>query len=310
MHTALVAALVDFHKIQCFFASTIQITALIFFQESQSSSAQDITAVRSSFRDFFDTSVLIVLATSGFIPIVFTLACISRYGRQSWYLIVLSLVTILLATATLACSYIYARDYGIPRDVYFSNMQNLYLYNDNNYNNVSTVSTTCNIKGNVGQSIFPLCGSSNLEHNTTSPGTVANRWILAAWVNCILWFLVCIAQHCYNSHHSTYRSYHQCLSDISARYPWFKVLSRVFFKRSLWTIIFLLAWSFCFGFQFYLFSAYFEHAIISKQWSFGQIIAVTVWIPSLVEYIYMEYSESEWSLDPQMGQSLNIIRWT
>ena len=291
VHTALIAALVDFHKIQCFFASTIQIAALILFQESQSNSAQDTNSVQSSFQDFFDTSILIALATSGFVPISLTLACISRYGRQSWYLLILSLITMLLATATLASSYIYARDYGIPYDLYASNMKIPYLYNDDKYNNVNTTSTTCNIRGSVGDSILPLCGSSNLGYNAIGSSTVANHWMWAIWANCIVWLIFCMAKHWYDSEGRQRMSDRQSIGAILANRTWIRALRKELCTYRVWVLLSVVTWSLCFGCQLYLFSAYFNHAVISKSWTFGQIISVTVWVPSVVEYIYIEYSK-------------------
>jgi len=71
----------------------------------------------------------------------------------------------ILATATLTSSYIYAYTYGIPYDVYSSSMQNPYLYNDNKYNVMNSTSTTCTIRGSVGHTLYPICGSWNLANN-------------------------------------------------------------------------------------------------------------------------------------------------
>lgn len=307
-HTALITALVDFHKIQCFFSCTIQITALILFQESQNGIAQDTNAIGSPFKDFFDTSILIVLATSGFIPIAFTLACISRYGRQSWYMLIISLITILLGTATLACSYYDVYKYGIQYDLYTSNMQNPFLYNNNYYNNVSVVPTICNIPGSVGELVFPLCGSSKLGHNAVGPTTVANHRMLAVWANCVAWFVFCAAKHCYNGEGNWGKRYGLRFHAACVKYPGLKTLSRSMCWYRFWMILFLAIWSLCFASQFYLFSVYFEHSVISEQWSFGQIIAVTIWIPSIVEYVYMEYNESGYSPHPQVRHLLIQIK--
>lgn len=42
----------------------------------------------------------------------------------------------------------------------------------------------------------------------------------------------------------------------------------------------------------YLFGFYIRYSLIPTIWSFGQIIAVAVWIPSLVEYAYIKYCKS------------------
>ena len=283
--------MVDFHKVQCFFASTIQITALILFRDAANNSALDSKTIRSSYQDFFDTSILVVLASSGLIPISLTLACISRYGRQSWYLLTLSFVTMALATATLACSYVYAHDYGVPYDVYNSNMENPYLYNDNKYNEMNATSTTCHIKGSVGHTLYPLCGSWSLGDNAIGSSVFTSYWMWLVWANCFLWLPVCIVKHWYGGEERGYgKSRSWSLDSISKRYMWFSWFSRVVGTCRTWTLVSCITWSLCFGCQFYLFSVYFNHSVISQQWSFGQIIAVTVWIPSVIEYIYIEYS--------------------
>ena len=35
---------------------------------------------------------------------------------------------------------------------------------------------------------------------------------------------------------------------------------------------------------------FFEHSVIFSEWSFGQVIAVAIWLPSVVEYVYLEWS--------------------
>lgn len=290
VHAALVTALVDFHKVQCFFSSTIQITALLLFHEAQKNSALNSKAIRSTFQDFFDTSILVVLASSGIVPIGVTLACINRYGRQSWYLLTLSLVTMVLATATLACSYAYAHEYGIPYDVYSSNMQNPYLYNDNKYINMNATSTTCNIRGSVGHTLNPLCGSWSLGNNAIGASAYNNYWMWLVCANCIMWLPICAVKHWYSRcNYSKPRSW--SLAGISASHSWVARLSQGLATFRAWALFSCISWSLCFGSQYYLFSIYFSHSVISQQWSFGQIIAVTVWVPSVVEYVYIEYSE-------------------
>ena len=290
VHAALVAALVDFHKVQCFFSSTIQITGLILFHEAQKNSALDTKTIQSSSQDFFDTSILVVLATSGIIPISLTLVCVSRYGRQSWYLLTLSLITMVLATATLTSSYIYAYDYGLPYGVYSSNMQNPYLYNDNKYNNMNATSTTCNIRGSVGHTLYPLCGSWNLVNNAIGTSMFTSHWIWLVWACCIMWLPICTVKHWYSDDESYSKPRSWSFRSIPERHTWIAKLYRELGTCRTWSLFSCVSWSLCFGSQFYLFSLYFKHFVISQQWSFGQIIAVTVWVPSVVEYAYIEYS--------------------
>ena len=289
MHAALVAALVDFHKVQCFFASTIQITGLLLFHESYKNSALNAETVKGDFQDFFDTSILVVLATSGIIPIGLSLACINRYGRQSWYLLALSFVTMALATATFISSYVYSQDYGIPYDVYSSNMNNPYLYNDNKYNSMNATSTTCTIRGSVGHTLNPLCGSWNLGNNAIGASVYNNHWMWIVWAFCMMWLAICAIEH-WSNKTSDSKTRSRSLVSMSARHSWIARLSELSGTFRTWALFSCISWSLCFGCQFYLFSIYFSHSVISQQWSFGQIIAVTVWVPSVVEYVYTEYS--------------------
>ena len=109
LHTdAIVTALVDFHKSQCYLSITIQIIALIIIHDTLDvrsfSKTTTLRKSKDSTSDPLNISVLMLLATSGFLPVTLTLTCISKYGRQSWYLIMISLLTWLMATATLTTS--------------------------------------------------------------------------------------------------------------------------------------------------------------------------------------------------------------
>ena len=55
--------------------------------------------------------------------------------------------------------------------------------------------------------------------------------------------------------------------------------------------LFVLTWSLSFGYQFYLYNIVFSNAEIDTTWSFGQIVAITIWAPCLVEYLNLELSE-------------------
>lgn len=172
----LIAALVDFHKAQCYFSSVIQIAALTLFHDSRKESREK-TNEPDAFKDLFGTSVLLVLATGGFIPVNMTLACITRYGRQSWYLLTLTLITTILASATLIASYNYSQKWG--KDQYYDNNLNE-DYRDFNFYG-SNATATCNIKTTVGETLIPLCGNSHLVNNALPSSIVANWW---TWVAC------------------------------------------------------------------------------------------------------------------------------
>ena len=52
-------------------------------------------------------------------------------------------------------------------------------------------------------------------------------------------------------------------------------------------IFLLVVWSLCFGYHIYLYSPFSRNNLVSRVWTFGQIIAVTAWAPSIVEFFYI-----------------------
>lgn len=91
----LVAALTDFHKAQCFFMLAINIAALVVIQRG----GFDPQSLQQMYNTYL---FLRVLAVNGFLPITFTLTNLYLVGMLSWFLTLLSSVTIALSVATLA----------------------------------------------------------------------------------------------------------------------------------------------------------------------------------------------------------------
>lgn len=252
-HTArLATALVEFHKAQCYFAIVIQITALSLFHQSKANAGATTSSLADEYNDPFDTSVLTVLATGGLIPISLTLACITRYGSRSWYLLILSLISTILATVTLISSYYYDTKYAKPDSDYQNNLDFGFDLNNGYGGNQS-----CDLSGLIGSTILDLCGNSNLLNNSLPSRIVASGWTWAIYANCVLWLSMCLGIKC-------------------MRVPWIEYIVQKRDTYKVWTLISIIPWLLCFSGQFYLFAAYYNHAVISSQWSFGQIIAVTV----------------------------------
>ena len=285
----LVVALVEFHKAQCYFSSVIQITAMVLFFKSHKSNTNNANAANSStyvtagtFQDFFDTSVLIVLASSGLIPIALILACITRYGRQSWYLLILSWVTVILSTTTLIASYNWAHKYAKEQGYYDNNLD--YMYNSVNAYGTQNSCDLYSQNSTLGDTVLPLCGNSKLLDNALPSNTVANWWTWIVWTHCAVWMAACLGRKCYDSDR-----FHGRIHAIFNRR--IKAIPYAMKSSGFWAVIFFIPWSLCFASQFYLFSAFFDHRVISYSWSFGQIIAIFVWLPCIVEYIYIEISK-------------------
>ena len=72
----------------------------------------------------------------------------------------------------------------------------------------------------------------------------------------------------------------------------------------------LLLWVLCFAYHFYLYSLFVKWNLISMEWTFGQIIAIIVWVPSFVEYFYIAHGKfTGRSLSPAAyGANKSIFR--
>ena len=268
---ALVAASVDFHKTQCYFSSTLSLTTVILVRDIEGKGKLDS----------LDIGTFLIIATGGLIPIQLTLTCITRYGRQSWYLIMLSLVTTILASVTLVLYYssihFLIRPDRAPIQPPFQ----------------------CTIHSTISEYLSPICGSDDMDRSYFSGIEVTNYWIWGVWVNSVAWLLFCIvnkacASPALRPYFTQINSvYTNCFPRLLTPTRFTRWISRVRSAKHTWTGIFAGTWSMAFGSQFYLFTIYFHHALISPRWTLGQVIAVTVWVPAVVEYIYIEFSKYE-----------------
>ena len=300
----MVIALVDFHKAQCYFSCVIQITALALFRESKVFMGGGYSGPPADqSHDQFDTSILIVLATSGLIPVNLVLACIMRYGRHSWYLLILSLITTILATATLIASYYYTHVYGKPGYWYQNDLGDTF---DNTSAYDGGVSCSLPSTAHVDDMIFPLCGNWKLANNLLPTGVIDNGWIWAVWANCIIWLFLGLGIKCYNL--EVLARYHEKVMQFGTKLTLIKHLIQKSRTYTTWIIVSAIPWSVCSAGQFYLFDAFLKHSVISYEWSFGQIIAVTIWLPCLVEFVYIEWSKFHKNLS-KMGASTKSRRW-
>lgn len=91
---SLTGGLAEFQKAQCFFMLAINIAALV---NRNSGGFQP-----NSMQQLYDTYVLIKsISISGYLPVTFTLFTLHLVDVVSWYLLVLSVLTVLVSIATL-----------------------------------------------------------------------------------------------------------------------------------------------------------------------------------------------------------------
>ena len=255
-----VAALVDFHKAQCYFSSTIQVTALLLYSQRLPKFQPWAHQLVVQNLDILDIFELGMLATGALIPINLVSYLVAKHGRQSWYLIFLAAVTSILGTATLAS---WTR---------FSTFE----HNDNVEFDPSAFPNSARCFGATTASIDTLvttwCGQRESQLQLQDAFQSSAPWLWAPWTVSILTLLLC--------------TINKLADDFPRMSPLKRMLSNVHRKMPVRFLI-NTAWLACFAVQFSLFSSFYRNGFISSRWSFGQIIAVTVWVPSLVEFAYM-----------------------
>ena len=72
----------------------------MFFLGNQLVVSQQISA-QSTIPDIMDVNIIRAVSTNGYVPVMFTLTLIAHYGKQSWYLILLSFSVLGLSTGFL-----------------------------------------------------------------------------------------------------------------------------------------------------------------------------------------------------------------
>ena len=87
----LVAANAEIYKAQCYLVGSVQIACIALARALNS-------------QGLVQYGLFFTLATSGYVPIIFSLVCITRFGRSSWYIIGLAPCCFVLSTATLSFS--------------------------------------------------------------------------------------------------------------------------------------------------------------------------------------------------------------
>ena len=270
-HTqAIVAALVDFQIAQCYFAGVVQIAALLLIKQVYAAPRRLYIAGMVD-AGLMDAGLLNVIAINGLVPVTFILTCIARYGRQSWYLISLSSLTVVFSTTVLGTEY-----YFWPSIMTKYN----YLYVD------SLVLASQFCSGPAHPVLWLLCSMSP----TSSPGldyaafTNYRAWTVTA--NCLTWLLYCIVRkRLTKAPAGSLRA--RFASAAQPKQPQMRKIIGYLFRS-----LFISTWSLCFAYQLLLNSSYLSRSSTTKTWSIGQIIAVSIWVPSIVEFFYIEYSMS------------------
>ncbi|KAL8791260.1 MAG: hypothetical protein Q9213_000217 [Squamulea squamosa] len=283
----LISALFEFQKAQCFFMIAVQVAAIIVMKQGgfQAKTLQQL---------FNSYSAITLVAICGYLPVVFTLLNLHGAGKDSWYIIALSTITIVISGITAFTTRRFAPSSNDVVELH-------------------------SITGS-----WASCGKRNPTTFCLSPPTVDPfNYVGGAkhtFIFCIIVLSFLIIDKIGNS--QTFLRAKAPTPEIN--YPrrintasWkqrtttgFSSLSRLSviplcssgskdtIKKIVSNLVYGCVWILFLFFYcrcIYLLSKWLNQksgVIGPSAWSFGQIVGITVWVPSLIQYLYLETRKS------------------
>ena len=264
------AALAEFHRNQCYFISAIEIAIVVLNRQV----LEDDEHFRAP--QIYDLLCSIPLALNGVLPVAFSLSCLYRFGRLTWHILLLSLFTIALSAGVLGSA-------------------TTWILHMANAHSAKMLSDTDAGPGydQEFQMAIEVCGpeAAGLTH-------VLNRdnmdfplvWLVFAYS--VMWVFYCMISHLFHKPRSLSKR-EQVRSIIQRQKD--KILGWSPFTAHVANFSFFpvlaILWALCFVYHFYLYSLFTRSNLVSSEWTFGQIIAVMIWVPSLAELVNIQISK-------------------
>lgn len=249
-HTpTLATAMTELQKSQCYFASALNIASIVAH------------AIGNDGRDYF--IVIIPLALNGLVPVIFGMLVVSHYGRLSWHIMILTTLTVALSTWPLQSAYSAWQEIIQPMTMTASHLD---------------YAVQKQICGSRAKEI------SFLEHNIIQSPAV---WLIFS--HCVACLVFSISWHtlyhapCFISRTRTVHKLREWVTETTQKptRPW-RMFALCLF------IMFLALWLFCFAYLLYLYHLLRVKKFVAQEWGFGQVVAIMAWVPSIVEFLYME----------------------
>ncbi|KAL7930671.1 hypothetical protein V8C35DRAFT_311919 [Trichoderma chlorosporum] len=254
-HAAIInSTLAEFHKAQCYFAIALQIASLVLIVSDFASTT------------FIDQNFLFLVSLDGLIPVVLTLYTLMMFGKKSWYIITISLISVVLSSATggYLIQNVFSSEKGAAQG--------------------GAWPTACGYIGPT--SICSDIGPNNAGSDFNTDGTFVLAIIIILdilVISLILWKVLTDLT-------SVLSTANKCLARyLAGSEQQMDLIQRVtkIFCHSLATLTILT----CLIIEFYYFSAIFYHSpyVDFKSWGFGQIVGLTTWFGTFIEVVYLEY---------------------
>ena len=266
---ALTSALVSFQKAQCWFMLATNIASLVV----KKNGGLDL----GNYQALFNTYIFIkVIAIGGYLPITFTLLNLHMINQLSWYPIILSIVTMAIATATLA-----------TRGTAFTLLRS-------EFDNINSATLEGGPRSCAYRNLKPFCynplrNGNYFGFNASSSGSGANDIL----VFCYITLAIIVVDHFCRSDDPKQRNINHWVSSklgFSISKPLFSHAGAILHYGTIaFHFIFFWLYIYC----FYTFGKDLEwfgsNHVNNPTWSFGQIVAILVWAPTLVDYMWEQF---------------------
>lgn len=282
----LISALFEFQKAQCFFMIAVQVAAIIIVQRG-GFEAKYLQQLSNSF------SATTLVAICGYLPVVFTLLNLHGAGKCSWYILTLSTITIVISGVT---AFNTRKFYPSPNDM-------------------------ADLRGITGN--WTSCGNKNPTTFCLSPRTVdpfnypgGAKHIFIFCLIVLIFLIIDKARtsplfpavRATTTNHNSLKSIRSFplgrrtmtqlsalsgLSSVPSYYGRLDVKTKRAFSNLLYGCLWIV-FLFFYCRAVYLLSTWINNqsgVIGPSTWSFGQIVGITVWVPSLIQYLYLETRE-------------------
>ena len=313
----LAAALVEFQKAQCYFMIAVQIAAVVTVSEGRLKP----TSLQQLYNNW---EAVRAISISGMLPITFTLLCLQYAGKSSWYLNLLSTSTFgisaisLFKTKTFSptlndmktfraqklglsecgnhdpfvyCLFRYFDDTDLGSNsgvvIFGFSLQILILsYIPLLKTRVSRSYQSCHMRLRhlgIFRNIAPL-----LDRVRSIFGRVFKTVYTRSLKDKIIWrpdaprWVIKLRELC-------------VAGALKVRSDWQAIALNIFY---------FVVWAF-YLFYFTIFmkilKLFLDQRMVNFEWSFGQIVGITVWAEPLVEYAYLEISECPHAVEPAIS---------
>ena len=263
---ALTVALVNFQKAQCFFMLATNIAGLVIERTGGSEP--------ESLQQLYNTYIFVkVIAIGGFLPITFTLLNLHIIKQLSWYLLAQSIVTVAVATTTLVIK------------------DSAFIPTQDDFAQITLAASQGGPASCASQNLVAWCYNPQRDNNyfgfnSSSSGDGANDILVV----CLVTLVIILADHFCRSDDRNQRKINRWLArsfGIAASEPLFPHAGTVLrFGTAAFHVVFFWLYIYC----FYLFGGdlkwFSYYNIYDPSWSFGQIVAILVWAPTLCDYLW------------------------